>query len=62
VKRSEFCGPREPATQRLARLGLTQKPGWEMPKSRFYLARRPGRESDEGWFNKPNPNKTDNEK
>lgn len=50
---------KETVAKRLERLGFKREPGWTVPKNRFYLARRIQRESDENWFNKPNPGKTD---
>jgi hypothetical protein len=55
MKRSEFCGPREPVKDRLARLGLRQEPdpSWKRDPSRFYLTRRRRRELDEITLSKP---------
>jgi hypothetical protein len=53
MKRSEFCGPREPMRDRLARLGIKPEPGWKHDSSRFYLTRRARRDLDEITLSKP---------
>jgi hypothetical protein len=58
MSRPEFCGPREPASHRLARLGVKSRPPSSAAPQRVIRTKRYYRDLDEISFNKPNPNKT----
>jgi hypothetical protein len=58
MKRSEFCGPREPATRRLARLGLTSGPAGNGPR-RVFRTKRYRRDLDEITLSRPYKSEND---